>query len=80
MRFFDLDELEAIDEYEDLADALDQLGRVLKRLERIGYAMGFRWRDQRWTPGEEPSDFAASLERWAEKVRQHERSLRSPDS
>ncbi len=80
MRFFDHDELEAIDEYEDLADALEQLGRALKAVERAGYQMGFNWYEQRWTPGEQPSSFAFGLELWAEKVREYERSLRSPGS
>jgi hypothetical protein len=72
-------ELESIQEYPELADALEEIGRALGRIERIGYTLGFRWHDQRWTEGEEPSDFAARLERWAGKVRDHERHLRSPD-
>jgi len=80
----DLDEIEAIteafSEYAALADALEQLARALKTVERVGYEVGFNWYEQRWTPGEGPSDFATRLERWAQTVREHERSIRSPDS
>ena len=80
MTIVDLDELEAIDEDGDLADALDQLGRALKAFEDAGYRIGFNWYEQRWTPGQEPSNFAIRLDQWAEKVRERERYLQSPDS
>jgi len=58
----------------------NNFARALNAVERIGYDIGFNWRQQRWAPGEAPSDFASRLERWAQKVREHERYIRSPGS
>ena len=73
MRFVNLDELEAIEEDEDLVDALEQLGRALKEVGRAGEEIGFHWRDHAQMPGNQPDDFGDRLEWWAGKVRERSR-------
>jgi hypothetical protein len=77
VQLVDMDEFDEVETPADLAEALDQLGEALKKVERVGDWLGFRWWDHMEGPGEEPGNLGAGLQIWAERVRTHDRSFDS---
>jgi hypothetical protein len=74
--------LQSIDEYEELAAALEEIAWALKKLDLMGYKRGFRWRDQLDDNGWPiflADNVGDKLKGWAEKIRRFDHGFRSDD-